>query len=325
MFNTIKALFKITIPIHWKQITGLLLLTPILTELLTNNIPASHFFRPGLYLTLIIVVYGPVLLLREVAIRLNLNLTGYILLGLVYGIYNEGLLGKTIFQSQIVNTAFENYGFIGGINVPWAAVIIIFHAFFAFLFPILIIYNISPNTAFNPWLSKKWLSFFLTAYFLYISYTFLKNAYPAKPIHYVELLIIIAIFISTSRLFRGGLTLTDKNKHTWIITLYGIIFVATTFTLAYIIASSRINFIYFIAYAIINLLTAVNLLNRKHGIYTLLKFTLAAQFGFAVSTIIVAFSTKSETAITTGIIFALAFLSALLMIYIRRENIKISA
>ncbi|MES2776031.1 MAG: hypothetical protein V4722_17775 [Bacteroidota bacterium] len=132
-----KSRFGTFIFSYWKPALLLLFITPVLTELLANNIPAKELFRPKLFLMLATLVYGPVLLLRELALRWNLRLAGYIVLGLVYGIYNEGLLGKTFFQQQIANTTFVDYGFVGGTNLPWAAVISVFHAFYAFLFPIL--------------------------------------------------------------------------------------------------------------------------------------------------------------------------------------------
>src|SRR5438105_4167151 len=121
------------LPRYWKQIIVLLLITPLLTELLTNNIPAPQFFRLKLFFILTTLVYGPVLLLRELAVRWKLGFTGYIILGLVYGIYNEGLMSETFFRSELPNPSFNNYGTIWGINFPWAAIIIIFHAFYAFL------------------------------------------------------------------------------------------------------------------------------------------------------------------------------------------------
>jgi hypothetical protein len=307
------------VPKYFKQIFVLLIITPILTELLTNNIPVSQFFQPKLFFTLAILVYGPILLLRELAIRWNVRLTGYILLGLVYGIYNEGLFAKTFFKLKIANTAFDNYGFVWGINLPWSAVITIFHAFYAFLFPILIVYNIFPKVASTPWMSKKWWIGISIVSFLYISYKFLKNTWPVSPLHYVVLIAIMAGLILLSRFFKGGLIIVGKKPRLWLLICYGIVFVATTFTVADIIARSGINFLFFLAYAVINLLTAVMLLNKKYGIRTLLIFALSAQLGFAASIILVAAVTKSEIGIITGSVFAVIFTLAIIMMIIRSK------
>jgi hypothetical protein len=307
-------------PQYWKPLITLLLITPILTELLTNNISVFHFFKPKLFFILIVLVYGPALLLRELAVRWNLSLAGYILLGLVYGIYNEGLVAKTFFQSNIANTAFDNYGMVWHINLTWAAVIIVFHAFYAFLFPLLIVYNIFPKLAFTPWINKKWWLGISAVAFLYISYAFLKNTWPASPLHYVVLIAVMAGLIIIAKYFKAASITDGKKKRFWLPICYGIIFVASTFALADIIARSRVHFLLFIAYAIINLLTFVILLNKKYSIWLLLMFGLSAQAGFAISAALVAALLKSKIGIITGCTFALAFTSTLIVLIFRRRD-----
>ncbi len=311
------------IPRYWKPVILLLVITPILTEVLTNNIPFQILFRSKLFLTLAILVYGPVLLLRELAIRWNLRLKGYILLGLVYGIYNEGLFAKTIFKLQIANTSFNDYGIVWNINLPWAAVIITFHAFYAFLFPLIIVYTIFPKAAFTPWINKKWWIVISAAAFLYISYKFLKNTWPVTPLHYAVLIAGMATLIIFSRWFKGGLTTDDKKHRLWLVA-YGIVFVAATFTVTDIIARSRIYFLYFLAYAVINLVVAAMLLDRKYGIRSLLIFSLAAQSGFAVAVIIVSTVTKSAMGIITGSIFVLIFGAALIRLMTGKRPVVIT-
>lgn len=308
------------IPVYWKPILLLLILTPILTELLTNNIPVTRFFRLKLFFLLAVLVYGPVLLLRELAVRWNLSMAGYIILGLVYGTYNEGLLGKTIFKVTIANTAFDNYGIVWGINLSWAMVIIVFHAFYAFLFPLLIVYTAFPKAASATWINKRWWLIISTAFFLYVSYIFLKNAWPAKPIHYVLLVALMAALVFLSALFKGGLLTTDKKHRLWLLSCYGIIFVASTFTLADIIARSHAHILFFLTYAMINLLAAMWLLSRKYSIRSLLYFVFAAQLGFALSAIYVAVVMKAEKNIITSSLFAAVFAAALLFTMRKNKN-----
>ena len=305
------------IPGYWKPVILLLFITPILTELLTNNIPFHILFRPEFFLTLAIHVYGPVLLLRELAIRWNLRLTGYILLGLAYGIYNEGLFAKTFFKSEIANTAFNHYGIMWGINLPWAAVIIVFHAFYALVFPIVIVYAICPKAASEPWLNKKWWIAISAAAFLYISYKFLKNSWPATAWHYVALIACMASLIILSGRFKGGLANNDKKQRLWLVA-YGIVFVVTTFTVSALIAGYRIQFLYFLAYSVINLAAATILLGRGYGIRSLLIFSLTAQLGFAAAVIMVSTAARSEAGIITGSLFVVVFAATLIALIAKR-------
>ena len=123
---------------HWKPVLSLLLLAPFLTELLSGNLPASQFFQPQVYVFLATVGYGfPILLLREFAVRRRLGLAGLFMLGLVYGIFNEGILARTFYlASNVPIKTFDGYGYVFGVAIPWAITISIWHALHSFVYPI---------------------------------------------------------------------------------------------------------------------------------------------------------------------------------------------
>ena len=141
---------------HWKPIVALLAATPFLTELLSGNLPASVFFRPQVFLLLATIGYGfPVLLLREFAVRRQLGLVGLFLLGLVYGIYNEGILAKTFYLAANVPVkTFDEYGYAFGIAVPWAITISIWHALHSFVYPVVALSYFFPEHRQSPWLNR---------------------------------------------------------------------------------------------------------------------------------------------------------------------------
>ena len=140
-----------------KPVVILILIAPFLTELLSNNLPPSVFFHPVVFLFLATIGYGfPLLLLRELACRKRMGIAGMICLGLVYGIINEGILAKTFYMAVGVpiNT-FTGYGRVLGVNVPWAILISVWHAFHALLYPIFITYYFFTDHRDEPWLSRK--------------------------------------------------------------------------------------------------------------------------------------------------------------------------
>jgi hypothetical protein len=97
----------------------------------------------------------PVLLVRDLWVRWKLSLPGLFLLGLAYGIYNEGVLAKTLLRSTNVPiNAFDHYTFLG-INCPWAFLIVPWHALHAIVFPIAIITWLYPSARYVPWLSPR--------------------------------------------------------------------------------------------------------------------------------------------------------------------------
>lgn len=140
---------------HWKPIVALLLLTPFLTELLSGNLSATVFFRPQVFLMLATVAYGfPVLLLREFAVRHRLGIFGLLTLGFVYGIFNEGIIAKTFYlATNVPINNFDGYGYAGGIAIPWAVTISIWHALHALLYPIVAVYYLFPQHRESPWLN----------------------------------------------------------------------------------------------------------------------------------------------------------------------------
>jgi hypothetical protein len=316
--NEIKKFWNFHIPEYWKEILLLLLITPFLTELLTNNIPARHFTEPELFLTLALLVYGPVLIFREIAVRWHLNLCGLILLGLAYGIYNEGLLGKTFFQTHLPNPAFDNYGVVWNINLTWGIVIIIFHAFFAFLFPLIIIYNIFPSSAAKTWISVKWLTVYSAAFFIYISYNFFKKMQdPVGPLHFIILICVIAGLMFLSKKFVGELQFRKRKLSLWPLALYGLLFVTATFVVSNLIALTRINPFFFILYNLAILVFTIYLLNKKYGINELLIFCIISEIGFLSTCIYVAVIMKLENNIITSSVFASLLIITLIFIIIK--------
>jgi hypothetical protein len=148
---------KMKTPSRWKPALTLCLIAPILTELLSTNIPPSVFFKPMIFIFLATVGYGfPVLLLREFACRRRMGFAGLICLGLVYGILNEGILAKTFYlvHGVPVNT-FDNYGHVLGISVPWALTIGTWHAFHALVYPVLFVYWFFPGQRSQSWIGNK--------------------------------------------------------------------------------------------------------------------------------------------------------------------------
>jgi hypothetical protein len=129
------------------------LVIPVLTELLSGNTPMTLFMNPVVYGFLIVAYSIPALLIRELYIHRHMGIFGLFLLGLAYGVFNEGVAARTILQTGEM-LSFHNYSTLG-FNVPWALLIIPWHAFFAIIYPITIIHAIYPEQAKQSWLSQR--------------------------------------------------------------------------------------------------------------------------------------------------------------------------
>ena len=191
-------------------------ITPVLTELLSGNVPAPVFFLPWVY-ALLIVVYGlPVLLIRELFIKWKLTLPGLFLLGLAYGIFNEGVCAKTLLLADKVPIdAFDHDTWLG-INFPWASLIVPWHALHAIIFPIALVTWWFPAAARTSWLSRK--AFGITSVLLSILgavvYLGNKKAVTSPPYLIFFVVVMTALIFLSKRASRAGPFLEPIGRST---------------------------------------------------------------------------------------------------------------
>lgn len=117
----------------------LFLAIPVLTESLTTNQSFTQVFSPIGYFFLFFAYCIPVYLIYVLMVRWDLNVVGVFVLGLAYGIFNEGVLAKTLLMTdqKVPVTAFAGYD-VWGVNLPWAMVIIFWHACHAVFYPVIL-------------------------------------------------------------------------------------------------------------------------------------------------------------------------------------------
>jgi hypothetical protein len=142
---------------NWKPILLLIVLSPFLAEIISGSTPLPQFFLPGIFFGYVLGLYGlQVLVIREVAIRWKLGLLGLWCLGLVYGLYNEGLRTESLFYPFYAPLEeFSAYGLVGGVRVPFTVWISAWHGLFSVVTPILLVEYLFPDKARQPWLPLK--------------------------------------------------------------------------------------------------------------------------------------------------------------------------
>jgi hypothetical protein len=122
----------------------LLILTPGIPEYLSgsSNMSLLVLFPPVFFLFLAanLALYGPgVILIREAKIRWNKGWASVFLMGAAYGIVEEGLALRTLFNptSSVVGN-LGVYGHWLGVNWVWTVGLVIFHSVFSIGLPIFI-------------------------------------------------------------------------------------------------------------------------------------------------------------------------------------------
>jgi hypothetical protein len=194
----------------------LVFLAPVLAELISGSRPFSLFIQPGMLLFFILIGYGlPVLILREFFVRYRFGLQGMFLVGMGYGVLNEGLLAKTmIMVAGLPIAQFDHYGYAFGISWLWSLVIMVWHAFISVLFPILLTHHWYPHQADRQWLGKKTAGALAVLLMAIISVDFLKvseGGIQGTPSQLVILLGIMLIFTMLGIFFKGSVPVTSSQ------------------------------------------------------------------------------------------------------------------
>ncbi len=256
---------------NWKPILALLLVAPFLTELLSGNLPASQFFQPQVYVLLATVGYGfPILLLREFAVRRQLGLAGLFILGLVYGIFNEGIIAKTFYlASNVPIKNFDGYGYVFGVAIPWAITISIWHALHSFVYPIVAVCYFFPEHRQSPWLSRRAIVLLAIPTALVGVLTFFhpdKGRAAGNPAHFIAMMIISGLLVWLATKLKPRPAMGDSGMlQTRAVFLGGLAFFAFLFV-PIVLAAVKIPVSVFYAYNFTLLALMLWLLLRRESL-----------------------------------------------------------
>jgi len=128
--------------------------------------PAGIFFQPYLFLAAVIAYGFPALVIREMSVRWNLGIFGIVVMGLAYGIYNEGICAKTLLMNTNVPIpSFDGYVRFT-INWAWALLILVWHALHAILYPIVLVGYFFPKAKGAQWLTNRQKNIFIIIFSL---------------------------------------------------------------------------------------------------------------------------------------------------------------
>ena len=136
----------------------LLLIAPVFGEVLSTSSPPMEFFKPAVFLIQVALYGSGALLVRECARRWHKGWISVLLLGMAYGIYEEGLVVRSFFNPNWVDIGvLGSYGRMAGINWIWSISLTIFHAVVSIGLPILVVELLFPLHREEPWLGKAGL------------------------------------------------------------------------------------------------------------------------------------------------------------------------
>ena len=186
-------------------IITLLLLSPAIGELLSGSSPPLEFFNPFGFI-LLVGLYGVgVLIVREVSVKWKKGWGSILLLGVAYGIIEEGLAVKSFFDPNWMDLGILGiYGRWLGINWVWSFCLTVFHTIYSIAIPILIFNLLFPALKNKRLLRDKGLKTCLSIFLLVVSFIyFFLTPYRPNILLYLVTMIIVTMLIITARKVRA--------------------------------------------------------------------------------------------------------------------------
>jgi hypothetical protein len=137
----------------------LFFLSPAVGELLSGSSPPAEFFNPLGFAVSALVYGGGAILAREFAARWGKGWGAILLLGLAYGIVEEGLMVKSFFDPGWGDLGpLTGYGRWLGVNWVWSLHLVLYHAAFSIAIPILLVELMFRERRSESWVSTKKLA-----------------------------------------------------------------------------------------------------------------------------------------------------------------------
>ncbi|GAA1758493.1 hypothetical protein [Nonomuraea bangladeshensis] len=136
---------------------GLFVLSPLAGEFLLGNLPVTAL--PAL-IVLAPLYGGGALLIRELARRRGAGWPGMVLLAVAYGVVEEGLLTRSLFDPHFAGMDLASYAWLPGVGVSaWWTTFVLggVHAAGSVLAPIAVMEALVPSRAEEPWLGRPGL------------------------------------------------------------------------------------------------------------------------------------------------------------------------
>jgi hypothetical protein len=131
-------------------------LAPAIGELLSGSAPPVEFFNPFGLLILPALYGSGAILTRELALRWEKRWPTILVLGLAYGIIEEGLMVKSFFDP-----AWQDLGLLGvygrwaGVNWVWSLFLTIYHAVYSIATPIFLVELLFPERRDERWVGRR--------------------------------------------------------------------------------------------------------------------------------------------------------------------------
>ena len=198
----------------------LLVLSPLLAEYLSGSMAMTQLKVMPVF----IAMYGAgAVLVRETTRRAGRGFATIVLLGLAYGILEEGILDQTLFNPHFHGLRLLDYGYIPalGIAVPWTLYVLSIHVVWSIAVPIAITEAVFGGK--EPWLRLPGLTIiallFAAGCFAVFTFTAKLEHFMASPVQLAASAAAVAIAIAAAFLVPRGVRDSEAPVNAWVVGL----------------------------------------------------------------------------------------------------------
>jgi hypothetical protein len=135
---------------------ALFLIAPIFGELFSGSSPLNEYINPVTFITLGLLYGCGAIIVRELTVRWNKGWMAVLLLGMAYGIYEEGPLVQSFFDPGWMDLGnLAVYGRALGVNWVWTEHLTIFHALISISASIAFVEILYPEQRTQSWVTTR--------------------------------------------------------------------------------------------------------------------------------------------------------------------------
>ncbi|WP_394771543.1 hypothetical protein [Lacisediminihabitans sp.] len=166
---------------------ALVLIAPLVAELLAGSTPLAQPVVLGTLLAVYLPLYGAgALLIRELVVRSGRGWPSVLLLGVAYGLVEEGFASQSLFNPVLYNAADWGVRLLG-VNGVFTESVLLVHAIWSAAVPIALVNVLFPSRRSTPYLGRVGLAvtaaFYLlgVAMLVFVARTYFSAGYVAPP------------------------------------------------------------------------------------------------------------------------------------------------
>jgi hypothetical protein len=205
---------------------GLVFLAPLVAEFLLGNLPIT--LLPALVL-LAPLYGGGALLIREVTRRAGRGVPTMLLLGVAYGLLEEGIATQSLFNPHYVGADLLRVGYVPwlGIAVPWTLFVLTLHAVGSTTVPIVMAELCTRDRRTTPWLGRPGLvvaaALLLVGIVGNAAFQMANDPFRATPAQFVGVVVLAALATAVGLRLPRRTGLPGTVPPAWAVGLIGLV------------------------------------------------------------------------------------------------------